>query len=211
MPTVLVTGASKGIGLAVATILLRQGANVVAFQRSRTPDLVSLASDNLLIIDGDVADEKAAASAIQQAVQKFGALDGVIFNAAKLDPLTRRVIFVSSGASVKGTAAWGPYNASKAAMNSLCRTLAQEEPDVVSVAVRPGMVDTEMQGALREIGAAEMKPQDHESFVSAHANGKLLNPEDPGHVVACLALKASKNLSGEFVSWDSDECAPYRV
>jgi NAD(P)-dependent dehydrogenase (short-subunit alcohol dehydrogenase family) len=34
---------------------------------------------------------------------------------------TGRVIFVSSGAAVGNTAAWGAYNASKAAMNSLCR------------------------------------------------------------------------------------------
>jgi NAD(P)-dependent dehydrogenase (short-subunit alcohol dehydrogenase family) len=32
-----------------------------------------------------------------------------------------RVVFVSSGAAISGTAGWGPYNASKAAMNSLCR------------------------------------------------------------------------------------------
>ena len=32
-----------------------------------------------------------------------------------------RVVFVSSGASVGGMAGWGPYNASKAALNSLCR------------------------------------------------------------------------------------------
>lgn len=32
-----------------------------------------------------------------------------------------KVIFVSSGAAIGGTAGWGPYNASKAAMNSLNR------------------------------------------------------------------------------------------
>jgi len=32
-----------------------------------------------------------------------------------------RVVFVSSGAAVGGMAGWGPYNASKAALNSLCR------------------------------------------------------------------------------------------
>jgi len=32
-----------------------------------------------------------------------------------------RIVFVSSGAAVKGVPGWGPYNASKAAMNSLCR------------------------------------------------------------------------------------------
>jgi NAD(P)-dependent dehydrogenase (short-subunit alcohol dehydrogenase family) len=34
-----------------------------------------------------------------------------------------KIVFVSSGAAVKGMAGWGPYNASKAAMNSLCRYL----------------------------------------------------------------------------------------
>jgi len=55
-----------------------------------------------------------------------------------------KIIFVSSGASLKGMYAWGPYSASKAAMNSLCRTLAAEEMDVVSVAVRPGTVNTDV-------------------------------------------------------------------
>lgn len=32
-----------------------------------------------------------------------------------------RIIFVSSGSAVGGLSGWGPYNASKAAMNSLCR------------------------------------------------------------------------------------------
>jgi len=32
-----------------------------------------------------------------------------------------RIVFVSSGAAVKGMAGWAPYNAGKAAMNSLCR------------------------------------------------------------------------------------------
>lgn len=32
-----------------------------------------------------------------------------------------KVVFVSSGAAVGGTAGWGAYSASKAAMNSLCR------------------------------------------------------------------------------------------
>lgn len=34
---------------------------------------------------------------------------------------TGRVIFVSSGAADRGYVGWGPYSASKAAMNSLCR------------------------------------------------------------------------------------------
>ncbi|KAJ6598986.1 hypothetical protein DFH09DRAFT_1129745 [Mycena vulgaris] len=249
--TILITGASKGIGLAVTTILLRKfNANVVALSRTRSPELLALASDKLLLVDGDVTSEAAVKDAVDLALKAFSTIDALILNAATLEPLCRiaddaplqqwkthfdinffslvtalklalpalrksqlggRVVFVSSGAATKGTAGWGPYNASKAAMNSLCRTLAEEEPDVVSVALRPGMVQTDMQAVLRQTGAAHMAAQDHTKFVVAHEEGYLLKPEDPGHVIASLALHARKSMSGEFVSWDSDECADYSV
>lgn len=41
--------------------------------------------------------------------------------ALRRSDLGGRIVFVSSGAAIKGTPGWGPYNASKAAMNSLCR------------------------------------------------------------------------------------------
>ena len=37
-----------------------------------------------------------------------------------------RIVFVSSGSATKGTATMGPYNAGKAAMNSLCRCVSRE-------------------------------------------------------------------------------------
>ncbi|KAJ7180171.1 hypothetical protein C8R43DRAFT_972003 [Mycena crocata] len=249
--TVLVTGASKGIGLAVVTILRTKfNANVVALSRTRSPELIALASDSLLLVDGDITNGAAVADAVALALKSFSSLDGLILNAATLAPLCRiaddtpieqwkshfdvnffslvtalkaalpalrasnlggRVVFVSSGASVKGTPGWGPYAASKAAMNSLCRTVAEEEPQVTSVALRPGMVQTDMQATLRQTGAPHMSAKDHQMFVSAHTDGKLLKAEDPGHVIASLALHAPQSMSGQFVSWDSQECADYRV
>ncbi|KAJ7276475.1 short-chain dehydrogenase [Mycena haematopus] len=251
--TVLVTGASKGIGLAVTTILLHKfKANVVALSRTSTPELLALASTHprLLLVNGNVADETAVAGAVDQALKTFSTIDALILNAATLEPLCRigddtsleqwkqhfdvnffslitalkhtlpalrkselggRVVFVSSGAAVKGTAGWGPYNASKAAMNSLSRTLAEEEPDIISVALRPGLVQTDMQATLRQSGAPHMKPEDHQIFIAAHSDGKLLKAEDPGHVISSLALHATKSLSGQFVTWDSQECADYRA
>jgi len=123
---------------------------------------------------------------------------------------TGRVVFVSSGAAIGNTTGWGAYSASKAAMNSLCRTYANEQPDVICVALRPGMVATEMQAALRERGSQVMKASEFSRFTDAHSTGALLDPELPGYVIASLALNASRELTGSFVSWNSEECKPYR-
>lgn len=55
-----------------------------------------------------------------------------------------------------------------------------------------------------------MQTKDHQLFVQAHAEGKLVDPDDCGHVIASLSLQSTKNLSGQFISWDSDDCKPYR-
>ena len=47
-------------------------------------------------------------------------------------------------------------------------------------------------------------------FKDAHASGKLVKPADVGYTIASLALLAAPELSGEFVSWDGEPCAPYR-
>jgi len=44
----------------------------------------------------------------------------------------------------------------------------------------------------------------------AHADGTLVRPEDSGYVIAALAVRASKDLSGKFVSWDGEECKAFR-
>jgi len=126
-------------------------------------------------------------------------------------PKGGRVVFVSSGAAVGGTTGWGPYNASKAAMNSLNRTLAEEEKGkIVSVAVRPGKVDTDMQGGLREFGGLHMANDFHQSLIREKTEGRLLKPEQPGYVIAALSLHAPESLSGEFVNWDDERCRELR-
>lgn len=42
------------------------------------------------------------------------------------------------------TATWSAYNASKAAMNAIARTLATEEDKIASWAIRPGVVATDV-------------------------------------------------------------------
>jgi hypothetical protein len=55
-----------------------------------------------------------------------------------------------------------------------------------------------------------MKEEDHQIFKDAHSKGQLIKPEVSGHVIAALALQAHKELSGLFVSWDSEECKEFR-
>lgn len=112
-----------------------------------------------------------------------------------------KIIFTSSGAAITGYPGWGLYGATKAAMNHFAMSLGSEEPDVTSVSIRPGMVDTEMQRELREDHATNLDAEMHAKFAGAHKNGKLVKPEQPGHVMAKLALEAPKDLSGRFLSY----------
>ena len=78
--TVIVTGASQGIGAAVVQAFLDRGYNVVATSRS-----VSKAgfapSPNLALVDGDIGQAATAEKVTQTAIAKFGSIDHVVNNA----------------------------------------------------------------------------------------------------------------------------------
>lgn len=69
---------------------------------------------------------------------------------------------------------------------------------MVSLAIRPGVVDTDMQAEVRG-NSGGMDIKDAEKFRGLFESGKLLRPEQPGHVIARLALGAEKELSGKFL------------
>jgi len=54
-----------------------------------------------------------------------------------------------------------------------------------------------------------MTPKEHADFVDAFNKGELVKPMDAGHIAAALALHASKDLSGKFLSWNEPDMAPY--
>lgn len=249
-PVVIVTGASRGIGLAATKALLTEfNAIVGAISRSKPAELVQLEEthgESLKTFQCDIANETSLYDVISTFIKTHDRLDGLVLNAGVLEPLgpiadesaslaawkshfdvnffslisalraslpalrsaRGRVIFVSSGAAVGGVAGWGPYSASKAALNSLCRTLANEEPDITAVALRPGIVDTDMQAMIRS--SDKMTPKDHERFIKAHAEGSLVSPESSGYLVSSLALKAKNELHGQFVSNSAPELKEYQ-
>jgi len=95
--TILMSGGSRGIGLAIALRAARDGANVVLLAKTDTPhpklegtihtaaEQIRQAGGEALPIVGDVRDEAAIAHAVQLAVETFGRLDIVVNNASAID------------------------------------------------------------------------------------------------------------------------------
>ena len=99
---------------------------------------------------------------------------------------------------------WGAYGAGKAVLNHFTLTLSVEEPDITTVSIRPGTVDTEMQREIRDIHLSGFDPQDAEKFGNLKQKGLLLKPEQPGHVLAKLTLDAPS--SSVVVSLGKSQC-----
>jgi NAD(P)-dependent dehydrogenase (short-subunit alcohol dehydrogenase family) len=83
----VVTGASKGIGLAVARTLADEGAHVVVTSRRRSAELDAIGAD-LLHVPADLMDPGAPAEVIDRAVEAFGGLDILVNNAGGPPPGT---------------------------------------------------------------------------------------------------------------------------
>lgn len=87
--TIIVTGASSGIGAAAAKLFASEGANVVlaARRESRLDDLVAQirqSRGSVISLAGDVRHETYAANLVTLAKEEFGGLDGAFNNAGIL-------------------------------------------------------------------------------------------------------------------------------
>lgn len=89
--TVIVTGASRGIGEAAIRRFAAANANVVLLARS-SDDIAKIANeigDSALAIACDVASWDDVQSAFEQAYEKFGSVDVLVNNAGTIDPVAR--------------------------------------------------------------------------------------------------------------------------
>jgi NAD(P)-dependent dehydrogenase (short-subunit alcohol dehydrogenase family) len=100
------------------------------------------------------------------------------------------IVNLSSGAAHIPIAGWGAYCAAKAGLAMLTKVLAAEygEKGVRVFGFAPGLVDTEMQGAIRASGIGPVAKLPRE---------KLTSPREPAEAIAFLASSAGDRFAGQ--------------
>ena len=95
--TIIMSGGSRGIGLAIALRAARDGANLAIIAKTTEPHpklegtihtaaaAIEEAGGAALAIVGDVRDDASVASAVAQTVERFGGIDIVVNNASAID------------------------------------------------------------------------------------------------------------------------------
>jgi NAD(P)-dependent dehydrogenase (short-subunit alcohol dehydrogenase family) len=78
--TMIVTGASQGIGAGVTKAFIQRGYNVVANSRKITESELA-PTERLVLVDGNVGEASTAAKIASAAMNTFGSIDGVVNNA----------------------------------------------------------------------------------------------------------------------------------
>ncbi len=192
----LVTGASRGIGRAVALALAADGARVVGCARdaAKLDSLREESGGKVAVIAADLATAGEGERVAAHAIEELGGLDLLVNNAGVINepgkvaeiPMAewRRVLEVnvfglletlrvalpelekSRGAAVNlssywgrhGASSFGPYCASKFAVEGISQAAAADHPNVTVVALGPGMVDTEMLGVAMLGGDTSSSP-----------------------------------------------------
>jgi len=118
--TLVITGASRGIGLAIAKRAAADGANIVLLAKTTEPnpklpgtvysaaEEIEAAGGQALPVPTDIRDENAVASAVARAVERFGGVDILVNNASAINltptPNTPMKRFdLMFGVNVRGT------------------------------------------------------------------------------------------------------------
>lgn len=240
MKRILITGASKGLGKAIAEALDGLGHRTVLMARDKSAlQQLSQSLDQASLISADLADLEALPDLVEEARERMGGLDGLINCAGTIDPIATvedsdpatfarsievnltapallmraalphlrqsggRIVNISSGAAVKPMPSWGAYCASKAGLHMLTSLVALEAPDVGCFSLRPGVIDTGMQSAIRSSDG--MRDSDKKRFLDLYENGGLEPPEVPARAAAWLVLEGPESMNGKLVEYADEQ------
>jgi NAD(P)-dependent dehydrogenase (short-subunit alcohol dehydrogenase family) len=181
----VITGGTAGIGLAIAKRFVAEGAYVFITGRSQ-PGLDAAISEIGRSVSGVPGDATAALT-----------FRGTYFTVQRALPLLNdgaAIVLIASIAAGNGTARHGIYNASKAAVRSLARTLTLELKDrgIRVNALSPGPTDTQ--------GFASFAGERGEEFRAQLATvipvGRIGRPEEVASAALFLASAESSFIAG---------------
>ena len=79
--TVIVTGASQGIGAGIVRAFVERGFNVVANSRNMTRSIEVTASDQVALVDGHIGEPGTAIRIVETALSRFNSIDVLVNNA----------------------------------------------------------------------------------------------------------------------------------
>ena len=231
----VVTGASKGIGAAIAEHLAAAGAAVVVNYASSRPgaeavvNRIRQAGGKAVAVQADVSKPDDIRRLFAETKKAFGKLDILVNNAgiyefAPLEAISAEhfhkhfdlnvlglllttqeavrhfgpsggsIINISSGAATSAPPNLSVYSGTKAAVNAITRSLAQElGPRKIRVnAISPGVTETE---GLRATG---ISGSDFEKQLAAQTPlGRIGQPQDIAPAVVFLASPESAWITGE--------------
>ncbi len=210
MKTVLITGASKGIGRATVEKFLSEGWKVFGVARTFIDPIVHENFEEVLF-------DLSQISNIPSLVEQVKVIDVLVNNAGVMNverdveiainmiapvelalafesqmPQGGRVISVASIAGKTGHPdVW--YGATKAAVINATKSLAKKfTGKIICNAVAPGPVDTEMLNQIPE----ERKKQ----LCDNAATGRIARPEEVAQTIYWLAVESPEQINGETIN-----------
>jgi NAD(P)-dependent dehydrogenase (short-subunit alcohol dehydrogenase family) len=117
-----------------------------------------------------------------------------------------RIVNVSSGAAARPIPGWGAYCASKAGLDMFTKVAALEvaKYNITVNALYPGLVDTEMQAAIRSVDTSE-SDLDFGYWQEAYEEERLTPPHEVARLIYWLVGPWSRGRNGEiFRAGDSE-------
>lgn len=120
-----------------------------------------------------------------------------------------RIVNVSSGAARGSVTGWSAYSAAKAGVEALTKVMAQEVEgtDIRVNAIRPGIVDTEMQVEIRSSSEERFGTENLARFRGYKERGLLRAPDDPAKLILWLLSPEADQVNGEVLTIDEEEVA----